>query len=78
MNKVLTGFLVAILCFLMLCVIGVSGFFSCTATGKRIWNDYWHDVKQADDNTRYENRKEVEDTKRLVREKFRLGVKKRG
>ena len=66
MNKVLTGFLVAILCFLMLCGIGGCSFFKCTATGKRIWNDYWHNVKQADENTRYENRKEVEDTCRSM------------
>jgi hypothetical protein len=66
MRKVLTGFLIAIVCFLLLGAIGVSSFFNCTATGKRIWNNYWHDVQQADDNTRYENRKEVEDTCRSM------------
>lgn len=66
MNKVLTGFLVAILCFLILGGIGGCSFFKCTAAGKRIWNNYWHDVKQADDNTKYENRKEVEDTCRSM------------
>lgn len=66
MNRFLSGLLVTVLLILLLGGIGLSGFFSCTATGKRIWNNYWHDVQQADDNTRYENRKEVEDTCRSM------------
>ncbi len=62
MNK----FLFAILIFISIILISVGSFFSCTPTGKRIWNNYWHDVQQADDNTRYENRKEVEDTCRSM------------
>ena len=62
MNK----FLFAILIFISIVLIGTGSFFSCTPQGKRIWNNYWHDVQQADDNTRYENRKEVEDTCRSM------------
>lgn len=66
MSKFLSGLLVSLFVIFLLGAIGVSGFFSCTASGKRIWNNYWHDVQQADDNTRYENRKEVEDTCRSM------------
>ena len=66
MRKVLSGFLITIVCLLILGGIGGCSFFKYTAAGKRIWNNYWHDVQQADDNTRYENRKEVEDTCRSM------------
>lgn len=66
MNKVLSIILIVIVCLLILGGIGTCSFFKYTATGKRIWNNYWHDVKQADDNTRYENRKEVENTCRSM------------
>jgi hypothetical protein len=66
MSRLLSGLLIATICIFILLGIGGCGFFSCTAQGKRIWNNYWHDVQQADDNTRYENRKEVEDTCRSM------------
>lgn len=66
MSRLLSGLLIAAICILLLAGIGGCSFFSCTAQGKRIWNNYWHDVQQADDNTRYENRKEVEDTCRSM------------
>lgn len=66
MSRVLSVILITLLCLAILAGIGGCSFFSCTAAGKRIWNNYWHDVQQADDNTRYENRKEVEDTCRSM------------
>ena len=66
MSRVLSVILITLLCLAILAGIGGCSFFSCTAAGKHIWNDYWHDVQQADDNTRYENRKEVEDTCRSM------------
>lgn len=66
MSRVLSGFLIAFVCILILAGFGSCTFFSCTAAGKRVWNNYWHDVQQADNNTRYENRKEVEDTCRSM------------
>jgi len=41
-------------------------FFSWTPSGRTVWNNWFHDVKKADDNTRYENRKKVEDTCRAM------------
>ena len=66
MNKVLGTILIFIVCLVMLCGVGTCSFFKCTATGKRIWNNYWHNVQQADENTKYKNRKEVEDTCRSM------------
>ena len=37
-------------------------FFVATPSGRTIWNNWWHDVEKADDNTSYENRKMVQDT----------------
>jgi hypothetical protein len=37
-------------------------FMGCTATGREMWNNWWYDVKVADDNTNYETLKKVEDT----------------
>ena len=52
--------------FVLVVFIGLSIFFSSTPTGKRIWNDWWHEVKEADDETNYETLKEVEDTCRSM------------
>ena len=60
--KRLGKWLVAIL----VVIISASIFFNATPTGKAMWNNWWHDVHKVDDNTRYENRKEVEDTCRSM------------
>lgn len=51
---------------LLILFTAASIFFKATPIGKTMWNNWWHDVHKADDNTRYENRKEVEDTCRSM------------
>ena len=58
--------LVGLVITIIVIIIGLSIFFNATPTGKRIWNNWWHDVNIVDDNTKYENRKEVEDTCRAM------------
>ncbi len=41
-------------------------YFSATPSGRRTWNNWWHNVQTADDDTRYETRKKVEDTCRSM------------
>lgn len=41
-------------------------FFIATPIGRTIWNNWWHDVNKAGDNTSYHNRKMVEDTCRSM------------
>lgn len=41
-------------------------YFGATPSGRRTWNNWWHDVQTADDDTRYETRKKVEDTCRSM------------
>lgn len=41
-------------------------FFSCTPTGVATWNLWFHEVQKADDATRYETRKTVEDSCRAM------------
>jgi hypothetical protein len=57
--KVLCGILIAL--FILICF-----HFCATPQGRAQWNNYWHDVEKADDNTLYENRKHVEDTCRAM------------
>lgn len=47
-------------------VVGLPIFFGATPTGKRIWNNWFHAVQVADDETNYETRREVEDTCRAM------------
>ena len=46
--------------------IGLPIFFGATPTGKRIWNNWFHAVQVADDETNYETLKEVENTCRAM------------
>ena len=62
MNKVI-GIIVSI--FLVL-VIFASIFFTATPSGKAIWNNWFHAVQKADDDTNYKTRKKVEDTCRAM------------
>ncbi len=51
---------------LIVCFIGISIFFGATPTGKAAWNNYFHAVQKADDNTNYQTLKKVEDTCRAM------------
>lgn len=52
--------------FLLVVVIGTPIFFGATPTGKTLWNNWFHAVQKADDNTNYETRKKVEDSCRSM------------
>ena len=41
-------------------------FFAVTPVGRAAWNNWFHDVKKADDATNYEIKKHVEDTCRAM------------
>lgn len=50
-----------------ICVILIPViYFGATPSGRRTWNNWWHDVRTADDDTNYETRKKVEDTCRAM------------
>ena len=51
---------------LLVAIIALSIFFNATPAGKAMWNNWFHDVNKADDNTSYETRKKVEDTCRAM------------
>lgn len=59
MNKIIA---IVASCVLLIPVI----YFSATPSGRRTWNNWWHNVQTADDDTRYETRKKVEDTCRSM------------
>lgn len=56
----------SILLILLFITISLSIFFNATPTGKAMWNNWFHNVEKADDNTSYENRKKVEDACRSM------------
>ena len=47
-------------------IVGLPIFFGATPTGKRVWNNWFHSVQKADDETNYEILKEVENTCRAM------------
>lgn len=47
-------------------VICLSIFFGATPAGKTVWNNWFHSVQKADDDTNYETIKKVEDTCRAM------------
>ena len=59
MNKIIA---IVASCVLLIPII----YFSATPSGRRTWNNWWHDVQTADDDTNYETRKKVEDTCRSM------------
>lgn len=61
MNSIVKSFLVAVVA-VLLCFI----FVLITPTGRRIWNNWWHDVQTTDDETNYETKKQVENTCRSM------------
>lgn len=64
---------IALVCLCVLLIL-VLIFFVATPSGRTIWNNWWHDVKKADDNTSYENRKMVEDTCRAMIASYKTDV----
>lgn len=62
MNKVLS----IIITIVLIASIGLSLFFNATPVGKAMWNNWFHAVQKADDDTNYKTRKEVEDTCRSM------------
>ena len=62
MDKVIA----AIISLVLIAIIGFSIFFSATPTGKAMWNNWFHAVQKADDDTNYKTRKKVEDTCRSM------------
>lgn len=56
-------FLTVLACVL---VIGLPIFFGATPAGKTMWNNWFHAVQKADDDTNYKTRKKVEDTCRSM------------
>lgn len=52
--------------FLVILFIGLPIFFTCTPTGVATWNNWFHKVQEADDDTNYETLKKVEDTCRSM------------
>ena len=51
-----------------ICVLSITLpiFFSCTPSGKAMWNTWFHKVQEADDETNYHTKKKVEDTCRSM------------
>lgn len=47
-------------------IIGIVLFFTLTPEGKSMWNKKMYEVQKADDATRYETRKQVEDSCRAM------------
>ena len=50
----------------ILVFVCATGFFSCTLTGKAMWNNWFHAVQKADDATNYATKKKVEDSCRAM------------
>lgn len=51
---------------LVVLLIGLPIFFTCTPTGVATWNNWFHKVQEADDDTSYKTLKKVEDTCRSM------------
>ena len=58
MNKVV----LVVIVITIIATTGISIFFGATPAGKAIWNNWFHAVQKADDDTNYKTRKKVEDT----------------
>lgn len=59
-------FLSAFVAFLCILLLGFIIFVACTPTGVRLRNGYTHSLQSADDDTKYETKKHVEDTCRSM------------
>lgn len=57
-QKVLIAILAIVVAFVVFC--------SVTPVGRTMWNSWFHEVQKADDATKYQTRKQVEDTCRSM------------
>lgn len=58
---------IVMLCILLFVLfIGLPIFFGATPMGRGMWNSWFHAVQKVDDATRYDTRKQVEDTCRSM------------
>ena len=55
-----------ILCIILCLCIVLPIYFGATPSGKAMWNNWFHAVQKADDDTNYMTRKKVEDTCRSM------------
>lgn len=55
-----------VLVVVLILVIGCPIYFGATPSGKATWNNWFHKVQEADDNTNYKTLKKVEDTCRAM------------
>ena len=55
-----------ILCIVLVLIIALPLYFSCTPSGKAMWNTWFHKVQKVDDKTNYRTKKKVEDTCRSM------------
>lgn len=62
MEKVWT----VIICAVLFIAIVLGVYFNSTPSGKAAWNNWFHAVQEADDNTNYDTIKKVEDTCRSM------------
>ena len=58
--------IVMLVILLVLLFVVLPIFFNATPTGKAMWNNWFHDVQKADDDTNYKTLKKVEDTCRSM------------
>lgn len=54
------------LCLVLILCIVLPIYFGATPSGKALWNNWFHSVQKADDNTNYKTLKKVEDTCRSM------------
>jgi spermidine synthase len=57
---------IAVFVIVSVIVIGLGIFFIGTPKGRTMWNNYEYSLQKADDATKYDTRKEVEDTCRAM------------
>lgn len=57
---------IVMLCVILCLIIALPIFFGATPTGKAMWNNWFHAVQKADDDTNYKTLKKVEDTCRSM------------
>lgn len=58
--------IVCLVVLLIVVFIGLPIFFNCTPAGVAAWNNWFHKVQEADDDTNYQTLKKVEDTCRSM------------
>ena len=58
--------IVILLIILIVVSVGIPFFFTCTPVGVTAWNNWFHAVQKANDDSNYETLKQVEDTCRSM------------